>query len=161
MNNYNFYIGTTRFNTFTFEENKKWREKHKHSGCIYPTNKTIGESIRLNSLVFVLEMNNDINKIMGIGLIRNRRDMNQHIRVYNSDLNYNRYIYHSKRRIDWRDIKNKKMLEVLEYQVFKGADHFKRGQGITRLPWTRFKNKKTRNYISNFLKSLFNLKESL
>jgi hypothetical protein len=106
-------------------------------------------------------MNNDINKIMGIGLIRNRRDVNQHIRVYNCDLNYNRYIYHSKRRIDWRDIKNKKMLEVLEYQVFKGADHFKRGQGITRLPWARFKNKKTRNYIINFLKSLFNLKESL
>jgi len=27
------YIGTTRFNNFTYKENNDWREKHKWKGC--------------------------------------------------------------------------------------------------------------------------------
>jgi hypothetical protein len=89
--NESFLIGTTRFNNDTYQENLDWRNKHKHSGCIYPLNKSIAYTIPPNILICVLEMNNSQNKIMGIGLIRNSYDMRQSIKVYNSDLNYNNF----------------------------------------------------------------------
>ena len=33
---------------------------------------------------------------------------------------------------------NKKLLEALEIILFTGYGHYKRGQGITRIPWKRF-----------------------
>ena len=157
MNNYNFYIGTTRFNTFTFEENKKWREKHTHNGCIYPTNKRIAESIRLNSLVFVLEMNNDINKIMGIGLVRNKINHDDKALINFTDRHYNKYIYHSAYRIDASEFteKQKKYIEILELIAFKGYRHFKRGNGITIIKWERFKTDETKSKFISFFRKLF------
>ena len=109
-----YLIGTTRFNDDTYKENLNWRDKHSHPGCVYAVNKKIADSITPNILIYVLEMNNSKNKIMGIGLIRNNYDKRQKIRVYNSDLNYNRFVYHSNKRIDCKNIKYKKMLSVLE-----------------------------------------------
>jgi hypothetical protein len=151
-----FYIGTTRFNNMTFEENIKWRKKHNHNGCIYGLNKRIADSIPNGSLIYILEMNNDINRIMGIGLIRKKRDLRQNICIYRNDLNYNRFYYHSNERINASDIKYQKMLKVLESIVFKGSRHMKRGQGITVLSWSRFKLGKTRKIVKLFFKSLFN-----
>lgn len=34
-----FYIGTTRFTTSTYAENKEWRDNHNWKGCIYGLNK--------------------------------------------------------------------------------------------------------------------------
>ena len=99
-NHERFFIGTTRFNDSTYEENRKWRRKHNHKGCIYALNKRIPESIPGDSLIYVLEMNNDQNKIMGIGLIRNKRDKQQRIRIYHDNPYYNRYVYHSNQRMD-------------------------------------------------------------
>ena len=152
-----FYIGTTRFNDTTYEENRRWRKKHKHVGCIYPLNKKIPSTIPPNALMYILEMNNDQNKIMGIGQIRNTRDMKQRIRVYNDNPYYNRYIYHSLQRVDTADIINethKKLLHVLEKLIFKGSRHMKRGQGITCIPWKRFKKGKTRKIIQLFFQGL-------
>ena len=150
-----FYIGTTRFNNETYEENEQWRQKHNHNGCIYALNKQIPDYIPPTSLIFVIEMNNDINKIMGIGLIRNNKDRKQRIRVYNGNPYYNRYVYHSKQRIDANDIKYKKLLNILERIIFKGYKHMKRGQGITCLSWKRFKKGKTRKIIRLFFQRLF------
>ena len=100
-------------------------------------------------------MNNDKNKIMGIGLIKNNRDRKQRIRVYNNNPNYNRYIYHSKCRIEASEIKYKKFLKVLEMITFKGSRHMKRGQGITCIPWKRFKKGRTRKIVKLFFTSLF------
>ena len=150
-----FYIGTTRFNNNTFAENERWRKKHKHKGCIYGLNKKIPGNIPPDTLIYVLEMNNDENKIMGIGLIRNRLDMQQRIRVYNENPYYNRYVYHSKQRIDANDIKYKKLLNILERIIFKGYKHMKRGQGITCLSWKRFKKGKTRKIVRLFFQRLF------
>ena len=63
-----FYIGTTRFNNLTYNENVEWRRKHQWDGCIYGCNKKMPRCVPHMSLIFVLEMNNDTNKIMGIGL---------------------------------------------------------------------------------------------
>tara|TARA_B110000037_G_scaffold60214_1_gene73773 strand:- start:1072 stop:1545 length:474 start_codon:yes stop_codon:yes gene_type:complete len=153
--NESFLIGTTRFNNDTYQENLDWRNKHKHSGCIYPLNKSIACTIPPNILICVLEMNNSQNKIMGIGLIRNSYDMRQSIKVYNSDLNYNRFIYHSNKRISRENIKYKKMLKALETIVFKGARHMKRGQGITCINWERFPKKKTQKILALFFHTLF------
>mgnify|MGYP006104478731 FL=1 len=154
--NERFLIGTTRFSDHTFNENLTWRLKHKHNGCVYPLNKKIADTVPPNTLICVLEMNNSQNKIMGIGLIRNIYDMKQRIRVYNSDLNYNRFIYHSNKRVDRENIKYKKMLNILEMIVFKGSRHLKRGQGITCISWDRFPKRQTRKVIEKFFYLLFN-----
>ena len=152
--NERYFIGTTRFNNDTYQENLQWRKKHKHNGCIYPLNKKITDATPPDTLIYVLEMNNTENKIMGIGLIRNRYDMRQRIRVYHSDLNYNRFVYHSNKRLDRKDIKYKKMLAVLELVVFKGSRHMKRGQGITCVSWNRFPKRATRKIINKFFRKL-------
>jgi hypothetical protein len=43
-----------------------------HTGCLYGTPIKIKEKIPLESHVYVIEMNNSINKIEGIGLFVNR-----------------------------------------------------------------------------------------
>jgi len=154
-NHERFFIGTTRFNNDTFAENSKWRCKHNHKGCIYALNKRIPSHIPTDTLIYVLEMNNDENKIMGIGLIRNKRDTQQRIRVYHDNPYYNRYIYHSNQRIAAADVKHQQLLKVMELLVFKGPRHMKRGQGITCIPWKRFKKGKTRKIIRLFFQSMF------
>jgi hypothetical protein len=132
-----FYIGTTRFNNFTYKENMEWREKHKWTGCIYGCNKKMPLNVPHLAIVYVIEMNNDENKIMGIGAIRNYINLDHKVCIYKSDTNYNRYIYNSGIRKDRVDI-NKHLLLALELVVFKGYGHFKRGQGISIIPWKRF-----------------------
>lgn len=132
-----FYIGTTRFNNLTYNENVEWRRKHQWVGCIYGCNKKMPRCVPHMSLIFVLEMNNDTNKIMGIGLIRNYINLKYKVCIYKSDTNYNRYIYNSSVRIEREDIPEK-MLEMLETIVFTGYGHYKRGQGITTIAWSKF-----------------------
>ena len=150
-----FFIGTTRFNNDTFAENSNWRRKHNHEGSIYALNKKIPSYIPADTLIYVLEMNNDENKIMGIGLIRNKRDTQQRIRIYHDNPYYNRYIYHSNQRIAAADVEHQKLLKLMEKLIFKGSRHMKRGQGITCIPWKRFKKGKTRKIIRLFFQSMF------
>jgi phage gp16-like protein len=85
-------------------------------------------------IMFVLEMNNSINKIEGIGLVRNVAVAGKH-RIYEDD-NYNRYAYLGKTRIS-RDNMTKEedaLIRMLESHCFKGATHQKRGQGINFFP---------------------------
>jgi hypothetical protein len=133
-----YVLATTRFNNETITENITWREKNSWIGCIYNVPKRMGESIPVQSLVFVLEMNNDTNTIQGIGLVRNtvRTEKTKNYKIYN-DQNYNRYTYLSKYRIDRNDLDNthiNSVFKLIESLVFKGKKHLKRGQGITRMP---------------------------
>jgi hypothetical protein len=149
------YIGTTRFSNSTFEENSQWRNKHKWDGCIYGVNKKTSPSVPRMALVYVLEMNNDTNTIEGIGLVRNYINLKYKPCIYTSDLNYNRYIYNSKYRIERNNIKYKKVLELLEIIVFTGSGHYKRGQGITIIDWNKF-NMNTIKLLKIFFQQLFN-----
>ena len=88
-------ILTSRFNNDTWDENCKYREKNVTISCVYGSPQRIAEKVPLNSIVFVIEMNNQTNKIMGIGLIRNSISIDKYYRVYNTG-NYNRYVYMSK-----------------------------------------------------------------
>ncbi len=127
-------ITTTRFGKETFAENERWRENNEWPGCIYGTPIKIKDNIMPNSNIFVIEMNNDENKIMGVGLIKNTLSM-PNKRIY-SEGNYNRYTYKGKRRISRNDLneEHEKVINILETLLFKGSRHLKRGQGISELP---------------------------
>ena len=65
-------ICTARFNKNTLNENLQWKKRtNKLTCCVYGSPSELKPSIRKNEWVIVLEMHNDINKIIGLGLIRN------------------------------------------------------------------------------------------
>ena len=125
----------TRFNTQTWDENKRWRENKKYTGCLYTTPVKIKSSIPLLTTIIVIEMQNDYNKILGIGLVSNYIHTKEICKVYN-DGNYNRYVYKSLYRIDEIEFntEERKYINILEPLLFKGSRHCKRGQGITSIP---------------------------
>lgn len=125
---------STRFNNDTFLENEKYREEKKII-CIYPVPQKISLRIENNDLLFVVEMNNSLNRIEGIGLIRNVIQMDKLHKVY-SDGNYNRYIYKSNYRLDRNKVTeyNEEIVFCLDYILFKEKTHLKRGIGITSIP---------------------------
>ena len=161
-------LATTRFNNDTWMENVRWREKNNWSGCIYGTPKQISEIFTPKIYMFILEMNNDKNKIKGVGLIKNRilinkthdKNYTKYYKIYN-ERNYNRYIYKSKYRVDRKEmtLEEKKVLRILDMLVFKGKTHLKRGQGIIVVPeW--IKNNSIINFIK-LLKAMFDTRDKL
>ena len=145
-----YYIGTVRFSNETFQENKKWREENDWNGCIYGSPTPIAKSpywrkVGMGAKIFILEMNNDEDRIEGIGLIKNYIRYDLSTSIY-SDSNYNRYIYRSIHRKDRKDIENKDILKFLETLVFKGKGHLKRSHGISLIP-IKWKNDTKKNFV--------------
>jgi hypothetical protein len=136
-------LTTTRFNTDTWEQHKRWINDNKWKGSIYGTPIRVKEKIKRTMIV--LEMHNDKNEIMALGLVKNHfivSDNNYHI--YN-DRNYNRYIYNSDYRIVLNEFEllpiEKKIIAIFNTLLFKGACHSKRAQGITEVPSWIMNNK--------------------
>jgi hypothetical protein len=129
-----FTIVTGRYNNETWEASMRYRERKKFS-CIYATPFKIAESIDINSPIFVIEMNNSKNQIMGIGLIKNKL-VTEKVYKVQEDSNYNRYIYigdyHISREV--LDNYNPFLVYVLDNILFKGYTHSKRGSGLTKIP---------------------------
>ena len=153
----------TRFNNKTWNENQEYREKKQIEGCLYPCPAKIGESIPLHSTLFVFEMNNETNEIMGIGLIRNFLRMDKYYKVY-SEGNYNRYTYQSPFRISRAEFTENEdqFCKQMETIVFKGKDHIKRGRGIQMIPPKKtinavFENKKIIDFASEMFTSRFTI----
>lgn len=144
-------LATTRFNNDTIEEHRNYIKKYNITGCLYGTPIRIKEDIPIKSDIIVLEMNNSINKIVGIGYIKNYVYMDKYYKIYN-DRNYNRYIYKGTSHI-LRDQFQKteiKLIECLEYYLFYTPYHSKRGQGICEIPkWL-----KDNKYNFNFGKAI-------
>jgi hypothetical protein len=139
-------LAVTHFNDVTLLENERWRETNNYSGCIYNSPVIIKETIMLFSKIYVIEMNNQTNKIIGIGLIKNRI-IPKHHKIY-SDNNYNRYTYYGKKRINASDVDDKVLYE-LEQRLFKGKNHLKRSQGIVEVPFDV--REKYFSYINNLM----------
>ena len=128
-------LTTTRFNNTTWNENRKYREKNNLTGgCIYGTPEQIsGRVLEKDKPIFVLEMNNDQNKIMGIGLIRGSTNVKTH-RIYSND-DYNRYSYVGKYRVDREDMApEEEVMKIFDTLCFKGHRHMKRLKGIKSFP---------------------------
>jgi hypothetical protein len=112
-----FEIHTTRFKSHTYIEN--YNVKHNKGSCdggcggddarwlwgnykipgsLYGVSYPMSSKVSLMKYIFVLEMDNTLNKIMGIGFIRNKLTKNQNIVIYKGSENAknNNYIYKSK-----------------------------------------------------------------
>ena len=141
----------TRFNNNTWQENVNWREKNQYSGCIYNSPIHIKELIPLELILYVIEMNNETNKILGFGRIINKVCTDQNYRIYDNR-NYNRFTYKGKKRLDIKNLKRENSIKIdrLEEKLFKSKGHFKRGQGISQLPLNISKE------YFNFVENLFN-----
>jgi len=146
-------ILTSRFDNSTWEENRNFREKNNCTGCVYSSPQQITEKIPLNSLLFIVEMNNSTNKIEGIGLIRNMRNFEKKMRIYQTG-NFNRYNYQGKYRLDrsTMEIACPQIIKILEQIVFTGKTHLKRGAGLTRIT--------EKLYIHHKILEIYNYTES-
>lgn len=127
------HIAVTRFNENTFNEYINFIKNTNLNSCecVINTPVKINSNIQINSTIFVLEMNNTTNQIMGICKINNKNYNNQKIKVYDQ-MSYNRYSYLGSKRID-RAILNNIETQVIRFFdriCFKGKKHMKRGHGI-------------------------------
>ena len=125
----------TRFNNNTENENSRWRDKYDFVGCVYNSPVHIKDSVPLMVQLIIIEMNNDKNKIVGFGKIKNKVYTDRTYRIY-QERNYNRYTYRGAKRIYIENINNKDIqekIQKLEERLFKGKSHLKRGQGITQV----------------------------
>lgn len=134
-------ILTTRFTNETFVENQRWRASNHHLGCIYTLKTRISNALDFNKLYFVLEMNNTINKIMGIGIISIRHGAKRE-KIYQNPY-YNRYLYKGAVRIDtyvdgaYVVDQPELLIELFEDPLFRGKGHMKRGQSMTHFPYKK------------------------
>lgn len=146
INNQKYYFMTTRFNNETYQENliarRKYLNNNYENGCLYGTPKKICENIPIHSKIFVFEMNNDKNKIEGIGFITNKIYYKNKYKIY-SDNFYNKYIYKGYYWISREELEyntnNIEYIRFLDNVLFKSYDHMKRGYGITLFTQKKFK----------------------
>ena len=129
---------TTRFNTETWNENeeyrfKKFRESFSHI-CLYPVPQKMACWVCPNNICFVVEMNNSLNKIEGIGIVRNKIETDYYYHVY-KECTFNRYVYKGKYRLSREQLinYNSDIVDILDNILFKGKTHLKRGIGFTAI----------------------------
>ena len=128
------FLMTTRFSNDTWNENENYRNRNKKIGCIYCSPEPISKEIPIDSVLFILEMNNDINKILGLGMVRNHAICGKY-NVYDNG-NYNRYVYTGKYRISRQDMsqEEEEIMKFFDILCFTGSKHMKRGQGMKTFP---------------------------
>jgi hypothetical protein len=128
------FLLTSRFNNHTWSENSYFRQTHPTHGCVYCSPDPIASCIPPNAIMFILEMNNDTNRIMGVGMVRNHPVINRSL-VYDNR-NYNRYMFSGKTRIDRSDLtaEEERIFTVFDILCFTGNKHMKRGQGLKSFP---------------------------
>jgi len=150
-------IVSTRFNNETWSQNINFRAKYNYIGCIYGVPQLMAPSIPQDSIVFVIEMNNSLNQVEGIGLVRNNVRMDKYYKLYDTG-DYNRYIYKGVYRLN-RDelvVLNSKLIELLDYILFKEKTHLKRGYGFTTVPQKLLHHEKCKDFnIMAEIKQLF------
>ena len=161
---YQYRLITTRFTNETlyqllrFKENQNMNDKSVYN---------IPIKLRYNNVSYeypliVLEMNNSINTLIGMGFIINKCETNNENYIIYSDNNYNRYTYKSRFHINFDKnscdynnyIKNneniKNIIKKLENICFYGKGHLKRGSSFMAVP-----DKHVTTNIHNSLMELF------
>ena len=149
------FLLTSRFSNVTWNENTKYREKYKSIGCVYCSPETITQTIPIDNILFVLEMNNDTNKIMGIGMVKNNPSSGKYY-VYDNG-NYNRYVYVGKNRIERDSMtpEEEEMMKVFDILCFTGNQHMKRGQGLKAFPIEMLYNCSKKVDLVEFIGKMF------
>ncbi len=133
----NVHIVTTRFTNETWNENRDYCEKHKkYLQCAYGVPLQTNNGLTSDDVLFVLEMNNEENEIMGIGMVKNQPLFrNAMYKIYDNQ-DYNRYVYLGKNRIDRSEMNEEEenICKVFEILCFTGKRHQKRLSGIKAFP---------------------------
>ena len=148
------YVITTRFNNKSHVEMLSYCDKIKGLKCIYGVPKVISEYVSKDAIMFVLEMNNERNRIEGVGMVKNMPFPSRY-GVY-EDGNYNRYSYLGKARIDRTEMTEEEDKVMVDFDTycFKGKRHQKRSQGITIFPLDIIEKKtELTEYIINMFKN--------
>jgi len=149
------YITTTRFTEKTWQENCDYRKRHPQFQCIYGACESVSSELEKNIPLLVLEMNNDTNQIMGIGMIRNIAHYRKHT-IYSNE-EYNRVSYVGKYRIDRSEMDEEEetVMKAFDILCFKGARHMKRLRGIKTFSVdVLFRVKKVMD-LDKFVKNMF------
>ena len=135
-----FHIACTRFNCKTYKENTDYRIKNGEQ-VIYGSAFKIRDMYSPGSLIFVAEMNNETNKIEGIGFIKNLLIADKNYKIYDDNF-YNRYIYRGKYWLSRTQLNelDREICEIFDNILFKGKSHLKRMSGITVLTDKLFTN---------------------
>jgi hypothetical protein len=128
------FLLTSRFNNKTWSENCDFKNRFSKISCVYCAPVMISSHIPVDAIMFILEMNNDTNTIMGIGMVRNHPS-NKRLPVYKNE-NYNRYQYVGKHRIDRAEMNEEEetIMRVFDILCFRGNRHQKRGHGLKAFP---------------------------
>jgi hypothetical protein len=153
------FIVTSRFNNRTWAENEQFRKNNHKFGCVYCAPTMITSFVPIDAPIFVLEMNNEINRIMGVGVVKNHPLMNG-FSVYQNG-NYNRYQYVGKNRIDRSEmtLDQEAIMRVFDILCFTGNKHQKRGHGLQLFPLNiLYRCLKVRNLVQ-FLVECFSQKK--
>ena len=156
-----FYLASTRFKTETWIQNINYKQKYNIQGVIYGVPIEIYNKYPLNAIIFVVEMNNDINEIIGIGIIRNKIITDKKYYIYTS-IEYNRFIYKGEYWLSREHICriNPNVVEILENILFKKKSHVKRQSGISIIKYkllSHWKDLPNHNekYLKESIKELF------
>lgn len=147
------YILTTRYNEKTLSANRSFLESSAKYKCIYSSPAEISSGVPPGSKCVVLEMNNDTNRIIGLGLIE-KRECKKKLGVqewgYYNRVHYSGYFHIDRREIDScsspsgdslvdssnpvDSLRESVVMKLLDLLCFKGSGHLKRGKGLTMFP---------------------------
>ena len=154
------YILTTRYNEKTLSANRSFLESSAKYKCIYSSPVEISSGVPPGSKCVVLEMNNDTNRIIGLGLIE-KRECKKKLGVqewgYYNRVHYSGYFHIDRREIDScsgdslnpsgdslspsgdslvdsLNLRESVVMKLLDLLCFKGSGHLKRGKGLTMFP---------------------------
>jgi len=141
-------IYTTRFTSDTYYQNMRHKQNIRWDGALYSTMLTFPVNTP-DKLLFVLDMNNTTNKIVGIGLVRNVLAKDQDVNIH-ANPGFNNYVYKSTYYIpltttygdDEHGSEWQKFIEdEFETKLFYGKSHSKRGGSFMVFP-RKFKQRK-------------------
>jgi hypothetical protein len=125
---------STRFNTATYQQNAMARVSCEDS-CLYGS-PTQYKKLAHGTPMYVIEMNLDTGKIEGIGYIYNKVLQNPPA-IYQQEMfnGCNAYIYGGDYHVTREELNQEfpEFVNSLEYKLFRGKGHQKRGIGFTRL----------------------------
>jgi hypothetical protein len=127
------HIGCTRFTNETYADNMAYRQKYQVP-VIYGSSLKIRATYPYECLIFVAEMNNQTNRIEGIGLIKNRLVFDGKRNIYKNQ-EYNSYIYKGKYWLSRADLDryDPDICAVFDNVLFKKKTHMKCRIGISVL----------------------------
>jgi len=167
------YIMTSRFTDTTYKQNKRFRThpqiKKQNIHCVYSAPRQITNTIVKGKILYVLELNNTQNKIMGVGKVHNipyykkNEVYDTSIKEYDFTTNYNVYSYTGSQHVETAEMdeEDQQTIKILETICFKGKQNMKRSPLITQFPIRKLYQLREELNISEIVENMFAKKYKL